>query len=57
MGTDGDEYDNSPERVSNDGDENVTEVNEGLDDKGRNISGDNTAARSTAKRKKSEKDC
>jgi hypothetical protein len=57
LGTDDDDYDHLTETVSNDGDENVTELNEVLDDKGRNISGDNTLARSTAKRKKSEKDC
>ena len=57
MGTEDDDYDHSPERVSNDGGENVKELTEVSDDKGRNISGDNTAARLTAKRKKSEKDC
>ena len=57
MGTEDDAYDNSPERVSNEGEENVKELTEVSEEKGRNISGDNTAARLTAKRKKSEKDC
>ena len=49
LGHDGNEHDNSPEPA--DGDIEVTEQNDGGPEKNRNSSG------STAKRKKSEKDC
>ena len=49
LGHDGNEYDKSPEPA--DGDIEVTEQNDGGAEKNRNSSG------STAKRKKSEKDC
>ena len=57
MGTDEADRDISPERSLNEAGANVSELNESLEDKIRNISGDNTSSRSTAKRKKSEKDC
>lgn len=52
-----DEFDNSPSKLSDKGGIDATEFNESLEDKVRNTSSDNTSARSTAKRKKSEKDC
>jgi len=57
LGTDEADRDISPERSLNEAGANISELNEALEDKIRNISGDNTSSRSTAKRKKSEKDC
>lgn len=60
LGTEDEEYNQHPPSSLNDGSAVVKEVDEGTEEDiatNTSLSNDNTTARSTAKRKKSERDC